>query len=314
MVGTSPFGLYFDTATLYYRAYFAVPESITAPDGTPSGAIRGFLDMVSTLVKTYGADDLVFAWDDDWRPQWRVDLVPSYKTHRLEDPNDESNTEEVVPDTLSPQIDAIASIIDAIGLIRIGEIGHEADDILGALAKKARGPIGVVTGDRDLYQLADDERSHVVVSITRGVKKLVNVTDEWLTESYGIKGSQYVDYATLRGDASDGLPGAKGIGEKTAATLIANYGDLDGILQAAHDDSTPLKPGVRASLLGHEDYLKKARKVVTVRSDAKLPKSLAVPSAVADVEALTELVNEWGIATHVNRLLKVLNLEKIQIA
>ena len=314
MVAASPFGLYFDTATLYYRAFFAVPESITAPDGTPSGAVRGFLDMVSALVKTYGADDLVFAWDDDWRPQWRVDLVPSYKTHRLEDPTDVTATEEVVPDTLSPQIDAIAAIIDAIGLVRVGQIGHEADDILGALAKHAKGPIGVVTGDRDLYQLANDERGHVVVSITRGVKKLVNVTDEWLTEAYGVTGSQYVDYATLRGDASDGLPGAKGIGEKTAAALIATYGDLAGILAAARDSSTPLKPGVRKSLLDHEEYLKKARKVVTVRSDAKLPRSLAVPAQIADRDGLTELVVEWGIAAHVNRLLKVLNLEKIQIA
>lgn len=314
MVKQAPFGLYFDTATLYYRAYFAVPESIVAPDGTPSGAIRGFLDMVTTLVKTYGADDLVFAWDDDWRPQWRVDLIPSYKTHRLEDPSDLTSSDEVVPDTLSPQIDAIAAILDAIGLVRIGEIGHEADDILGALAKKAQGPIGVVTGDRDLYQLADDQRAHVVISITRGVKKLVNVTDVWLTETFGITGAQYVDYASLRGDASDGLPGAKGIGEKTAATLVNTYGDLPGVLKAAKDDGSALKPSVRNSLLAHEDYLLKARKVVTVRDDAKLPKSIRVPSEIADREGLTELVTDWGILNHVNRLLKVLNLEKIQIA
>ncbi len=314
MVAKKPFGLYFDTATLYYRAFFAVPESITAPDGTPSGAVRGFLDMVSTLVKTYGADELVFAWDDDWRPQWRVDLVPSYKTHRLEDPADVTSSSEEVPDTLSPQIGAIADLIDAVGLSRIGEIGHEADDVLGALAKRAKGPIGVVTGDRDLYQLANDKKGHVVISITRGVKKLVNVTDEWLVESYGVNGAQYVDFATLRGDASDGLPGAKGIGEKTAAGLISSFGDLKKILAAAHNESTVMKPAVRSSLIAHEEYLHKARQVVTVRNDAVLPDSIAVPHKIKDLEALTELAIEWGVVQHVNRLLKVLNLGKIQIA
>lgn len=307
-------GLYFDTATLYYRAFFAVPETITAPDGTPSGAVRSFLEMVTALVKTYDFDDIVFAWDDDWRPQWRVDLVPSYKTHRLEDPMDQSLTEEVVPDLLSPQIDAIAQILDAIGLSRIGEDGHEADDILGALAHRARGPIAVVSGDRDLFQLANDEKSHVVVSITKGVRNLVNVSDEWLREKYGILGSQYVDFATLRGDASDGLPGAKGIGEKTAANLIIEYGNLDGIIAAAHDESSALKPSVRASVLANEDYLKRAQTVVSVRTDAYIPDDISAPQQVSDLETLTDLIIDWGIEAQVNRLLRALNIEKVRIA
>lgn len=307
-------GLYFDTATLYYRAFFAVPETITAPDGTPSGAVRSFLEMVTALVKTYESDDVVFAWDEDWRPQWRVDLVPSYKTHRLEDPSDVSQTEEVVPDLLSPQIDAIAQILDAIGLSRIGQVGHEADDILGALAHRAKGPISVVSGDRDLFQLANDEKQHVVVSITKGVRNLVNVSDEWLREKYGITGAQYVDFATLRGDASDGLPGAKGIGEKTAANLIIEYGNLEGIIAAAHDDTSVLKPSVRASVLAHEDYLKRAKTVVSVRTDAYIPDDISSPLKVVDLETLTDLIIDWGIEAQVNRLLRALNIEKVRIA
>ena len=303
--------LYFDTATLYYRAFFAVPESITAPDGTPSGAVRGFLDMVSAIAKQFPPNQVVFAWDDDWRPQWRVDLIPSYKLHRIdEESSDQPDAAfEVVPDALSPQIDAISMILDSIGIPRVGQIGHEADDVLGALVSKTTQPCDVVTGDRDLFQLVSDEKDVRVISITKGVKNLEVVDDEYLANRYGIIGEQYADFSMLRGDPSDGLPGVKGIGEKTAAKLITEHIDVSGLISAAKNSDVPLAPAVRRNLLESQSYMKAAGKVVRVKTTAKLPKRLDLPTQVLDPRSLDELTQAWGIERQIKRFLKTLNIE-----
>jgi len=303
--------LYFDTATLYYRAFFAVPESITAPDGTPSGAVRGFLDMVSAIAKQFPPIQVVFAWDDDWRPQWRVDLLPSYKLHRVdEESSDQSDAAfEVIPDALSPQINAISLILDAIGLPRIGQVGHEADDVLGALVSKTNEPCDVVTGDRDLFQLVDDQANVRVISITKGVKNLEVVDDSYLRNRYGITGSQYADFSMLRGDPSDGLPGVKGIGEKTAAKLITEFSDVQGLIAAANDSTISLAPAVRRNLLDSQTYMKAAGKVVRVKTSARLPKSLECPRQVKDSQSLSEITDAWGIERQVKRFLKTLNID-----
>ena len=305
--------LYFDTATLYYRAFFAVPESIVAPDGTPSGAVRGFLDMVSSIVKQFPAKEVVFAWDDDWRPQWRVDLVPSYKLHRVdEEVSDQPDAAfEVIPDALSPQISAISLILDAIGLPRLGQQGHEADDVLGALVAKSAGGCDVVTGDRDLFQLVSDRESNRVISITKGVKNLEVVDDAYLSSRYGITGAQYADFSMLRGDPADGLPGVKGIGEKTAAKLINEHVDIIGLIAAAKDDAIVLAPAVRRNLLESESYMKAAGKVVRLKTTARLPKSLLLPKVVKDPDSLALLVNAWGVEKHVARLLKTLDINSV---
>lgn len=298
--------VYFDTATLYYRAYYAVPESITAPDGTPSGAVRGFLDMVSTLLTQFPPQDVVFAWDDDWRPAWRVALVPSYKTHRAED--SDGVEIEVVPDTLGPQIDAIRQILDAIGVPRIGQEGYEADDILGSLVHQRQGATSVVTGDRDLFQLVDDENDVQVISIIKGVKNLEVIDDDYLINRFGVSGRQYVDYATLRGDASDGLPGVKGVGEKTASSLISEFGSLKNLEAAIASGQAVLKPAVKERIVSHADYIEAATQVVRTRIDAKLPKSLALPKKVASPADVDFLTHDWGIERQVTRLLKTLNI------
>lgn len=305
--------LYFDTATLYYRAFFAVPESIVAPDGTPSGAVRGFLDMVSAIAKQFPAKQVVFAWDDDWRPQWRVDLVPSYKLHRVdEEMSDQADAGfEVIPDSLSPQIGAIRHILDAIGLPRLGQLGHEADDVLGALVAESTGPCDVVTGDRDLFQLVSDRENKRVISITKGVKNLEIVDDAYLQNRYGITGAQYADFSMLRGDPSDGLPGVKGIGEKTAAKLINEHVDIAGLVAAAKDAATTLPPAVRRNILESQAYMKAAGKVVRVKTSARLPKSLLLPKAVKDPESLTLLMTAWGVEKHVGRLLKTLGVSSV---
>jgi 5'-3' exonuclease len=306
-------GLFFDTATLYYRAFFAVPESIVAPDGTPSGAVRGFLDMVSAIAKQFPANQVVFAWDDDWRPQWRVDLVPSYKLHRVdEEVSDQPEAAfEVIPDALSPQIGAISYILDAIGLPRIGQLGHEADDVLGALVAKSTAPCDVVTGDRDLFQLVSDQEEKRVISITKGVKNLEVVNDSYLQNRYGITGAQYADFSMLRGDPSDGLPGVKGIGEKTAARLINEHIDVVGLIAAAKDDSTVMPPAVRRNILDSQAYMKAASKVVRVKTSARLPKSLLKPKAVKDPASLALLTAAWGVEKQVARLLKTLGISSV---
>ena len=303
--------LYFDTATLYYRAFFAVPESIVAPDGTPSGAVRGVLDMVSSIVKQFPAKEVVFAWDDDWRPQWRVDLVPSYKLHRVdEEVSDQPDAAfEVIPDALSPQIGAISLILDAIGLPRLGQQDHEADDVLGALVAKSAGGCDVVTGDRDLFQLVSERNR--VISITKGVKNLEVVDDAYLVNRYGITGAQYADFSMLRGDPSDGLPGVKGIGEKTAAKLINEHVDISGLIAAAKDDATALAPAVRRNILESQNYMKAAGKVVRLKTTARLPKSLLLPKVVKDPESLALLATAWGVEKHVARLLKTLDISSV---
>jgi len=301
-------GLYFDTATLYYRAFFAVPESIVAPDGSPSGAVRGFLDMVSTLHQQFPSEVVVFAWDDDWRPQWRVDLVPSYKTHRLENVDEQGISIEEVPDALSPQVEAIAGILDAIGLPRIGEMGFEADDILGSLVDQYDIPADVVTGDRDLFQLVDDGADVRVISITKGVKKLEVFDDQALVDKYGIVGHHYADFSLLRGDAYDGLPGVKGIGEKTAAKLISEHKTVVALLDAANDETSSLAPAVRKNLIASSDYIHAATQVVRTRTDASLPGITELPKEVHSPEMLGQLVDQWGITRQVERLLKTMQI------
>ena len=303
-------GLYFDTATMYYRSFFAVPESVTAPDGTPSGAVRGFLEMATAFIKTNPAKEIVFAWDTDWRPQWRVDLISSYKAHRVDELAVEDGYEEI-PDNLSPQISAISQILDAIGIARVGQNDFEADDILGTLVNRVVKDAIVVTGDRDLFQLVSDKNKIRVISMNKGMKNLETITDAYLLERYGISGNQYVDFAVLRGDSSDGLPGVKGIGEKTAADLIIRYKDLSKLLQAAKKDDPAIKPGAKANLVASEDYIQAAKKVVSVRSDAKLPKSLLSPTKIKNKVELSFCANDWGVSKQVNRLLDALGLDSI---
>lgn len=147
-----------DTASLYFRAYFGVPESVKAPDGTPVNAVRGLLEFIDRLVKDHRPDDLVACMDADWRPQWRVDPIPSYKAHRVAEEHEAGPDDEEVPDTLSPQVPVIEDVLDALGIARVGVEAYEADDVIGTFTGRATGPVDIVTGDRDLYQLVDDKR------------------------------------------------------------------------------------------------------------------------------------------------------------
>jgi 5'-3' exonuclease len=297
-----------DTASLYVRAYFGVPDSVRAPDGTPVNAVRGLLDFITRLVQDHRPDDLVACWDDDWRPQWRVDLIPSYKAHRVAEVTEPGRPDqEEIPDTLGPQVPVIVDVLDALGIARVGAAGFEADDVIGTLSSRAAGPVDIVTGDRDLFQLVDDGRGVRVLYPRKGVGDCDLVDEELIRTKYGVRADQYADFAALRGDASDGLPGVKGIGEKTAAQLITDYGDLAGVRAAAADRTSRLTPAKRRGVVEAAEYLDVAPTVVRVARDVPLPEfSPALPAAPRDPEALMGLVERWGLGGAVGRMLPVL--------
>ena len=299
--------LLLDTASLYFRAFFGVPDSVKAPDGTPVNAVRGLLDFITRLVGEYQPTHLACCWDNDWRPQWRVDLIPSYKAHRVELVVPGGSDVEEVPDPLEAQIPVIEAVLEAFGIAVVGADGYEADDVIGTLATGAGMPVDVVTGDRDLFQLVDDEAQVRVLYTARGVGKHERVTNDWVREKYGIDGHQYADFAALRGDASDGLPGVAGVGEKTAATLLGRFGDLAGIVAAAEDPASDLAPGPRRKVKDAADYLLVAPKVVAVARDIDLgTPDLTLPRTPADPEGLVALSEKWGLGGSVTRLVETL--------
>jgi 5'-3' exonuclease len=245
--------------------------------------------------------------DADWRPQWRVDLIPSYKAHRVAQEVPEGSDVEEIPDTLSPQVPVIEAVLDALGIARIGVPDYEADDVIGTLTGLAPGPVDIVTGDRDLFQLVDDARGVRVLYPLKGVGNLDIVDAAWLRAKYGVDGSGYADLALLRGDPSDGLPGVPGVGEKTAAKLLEAYGDLAGIMAAAADPLSRITPAQRKRLVEAREYVAVAPKVVRVAGDVPLPPfDPALPKEPADPEVLEALAERWGLGGSLQRLLGVL--------
>ena len=309
----SPRLLLLDTASLYFRAFYGVPDTLKTPDGRPVNAVRGLLDFIAHLVQTYSPSHLVCCWDNDWRPQWRVELIPSYKAHRVAGGGDtvvaemaSTSAGESAPDALAAQVPMILDTLAALGIPVVGLDHYEADDVIGTLAERSPMPTDVVTGDRDLFQLVDDEKPVRVLYIARGVGKHEVVDDAWIRAKYGIPAAAYVDYATLRGDASDGLPGVAGIGEKTAASLLTSYGDLGGILEAASRPASPVAGGIRSKLGAAIDYLAVAPTVVAVART--LPIDLdwdeaRLPGEPAHPERFRELTEQLGLSGSAARVL-----------
>ncbi len=306
---TAQYSQLFDTASLYFRAFYGLPATLIARDGRPVNAVRGLLDFLARFITDYSPDRIACCWDNDWRPAWRVALVPSYKAHRVAGPsvtparNGGPRFVEEVPDDLTAQVPLIVDVLDALGVPIVGADGYEADDILATLAARAPGPVDVITGDRDLFQLVDDDRAARVLYVARGVGRHERVTDAWLAAKYGVTGAQYVDFATMRGDASDGLPGVKGIGEKTAASLLARYGDLEGIVEHAGE----LAPGVARAVREHIDYLGAASHVVACARDVALPEvDLTRPRTPRHPERFAALAEELNLGGSAERIVKAL--------
>ena len=287
-----------DTASLYFRAFFGVPDTVRAPDGTPVNAVRGLLDMISRLVRARHPTRLVACWDADWRPAFRVAAVPSYKAHRLAP----DGASEQTPPALAVQVPVIEEVLHAAGLAVAGQPGFEADDVIGTLAARSPDPVDVVTGDRDLFQLVDDARGIRVIYTVRGLLNMDVIDEAAVSGKYGIPGRAYADFAALRGDPSDGLPGVPGVGEKTAAALIRTFGSIGGITAALDAGHGGFPRGSRDKLEAAREYLDIAPSVVRVRDDVPLPPvDGRLPATPADAVRLKELGERWGLGSSLTR-------------
>lgn len=294
-----------DAASLYFRAFHGIPaDSMKAPDGKPVNAVRGLLDSIAYLITARRPDRLVACMDYDWRPAFRVALLPSYKSHRLANP---ATGAQKVPFALQAQEPIIPDVLDALGIAHVGAAGFEADDVIGTLAERDAGPVEVVSGDRDLFQLVDDTRGVRIVYIGRGVRKYEVIDEKAVTRKYGIPGRAYAEFATLRGDPSDGLPGVEGIGGSAAATMITRFGDIESLLNAVINPDSDMSPSIRRRLFDASDYLEAAPAVVRVRRDVPLPElDDALPRSPREPERLLELSDRWNLGPSLNRALNAL--------
>ena len=309
--------LLLDGASMWFRSYFGVPSSIKSPDGRPVNAVRGFIDSMAVVITQQKPSRLAVCLDLDWRPQFRVDLIPSYKAHRVaeEEPAGEPDVEEV-PDDLTPQVDMIMELLGAFGIPTAGAPGFEADDVLGTLAAQERdNPVVVVSGDRDLLQVVADEPVPVkVLYLGRGLSKATLFGPAQVAEQYGVPieraGPAYAELALLRGDPSDGLPGVPGVGEKTAATLLAQHGSLEHIVAAANDPKSKMAKGIRTKLKSATDYIEAAETVVRVATDAPVTLSTPtdeLPLHAANPQRTAELATRYGVGSSISRLQKALD-------
>jgi 5'-3' exonuclease len=289
-----------DTASLYYRAFYGMPETVTAPDGTPVNAIRGLLDAIGRLVRDHQPQRLVACLDASWRPSFRVAAIPSYKAHRAE-----PDGTEQAPPALVVQIPLITQVLDAAGIALAEHDDYEADDVIGTLAGRAAGNgtgVDVVTGDRDLFQLVDDSRGIRVLYTVKGLSKLDVIDEAAVSDKYHIPARAYADFAVLRGDPSDGLPGVPGIGEKTAAALITAFGSLDALKHALDAGHGGFPSGTRKKLEAARGYLDVAPPVVAVAVDVPLPEvGGTLPAQPPDPGLLSEMGEALGLGSSLSR-------------
>ena len=307
-----------DLAGIYFRAFHGVPASTVGPDGRPVNAVRGTLDIVRRVILDGQPTRVIACLDLDWRPAWRVDLIPTYKSHRVAESGksqplvDGETAVEEVPADLSPQIPVLLEVLAAVGITTAGAAGFEADDVIGTLAARERvDPVEVVTGDRDLFQLARDEPTPVRVRyIGAGMSKVQVLDTAGVAAKHGIPVGRYPDFAALRGDPSDGLPGVPGVGDKTAAGLVSTYGSIESLVEAIIDPSSPMTKTQRAKLTPALGYLRVAPKVVRVATDAAVTLNPSgngrLPSTPVDPDRLLELSKQYGLNSPLTRLIDAL--------
>ena len=251
-----------DAPSLFYRALFSTPDSVTTPEGQPINAAHGFFRMLARLVADHDPDRIACAADASWRPRWRVELVDSYKDFRAAP----GSAQEAAEARLASQVPVLYGFLEMCDIAVVGHPEHEAEDVIGTLAQRASGRVLIFSGDRDLFQLVRDPEVAVLFPI-RGVSNVAVVDEAYVEKRYGIPGRAYRDFAVLRGDPSDGLPGVRGIGEKIAAALVKRYGSIDEVLEAAEAEapSVPL-----AKVRREADYVRRASRVVSIVTDLPL--------------------------------------------
>jgi len=278
-----------DSASLWYRAYFGMPDTLVSPSGLQVNAIRGYLDMTSKLINLYKPNRIVACLEGDWRPSWRVELFPDYKMNRL----DESGEEEE-PDTLSPQIPILLDLLEALGIPMEGVDDDEADDLMATFDVSQPGTERIVTGDRDLFQLVDDKRDVKVVYLAKGIANHDLIDLKWIEQKYEIPGDRYGLFAMIRGDASDGLPGIKGIGEKGAASIARQFTNLDEVMKAASNDDERLTTNIRKKLLESAEYAKIAPKLVGCAKDVSIPEmKIDLPNKPLNTQKIQGMKEEF---------------------
>jgi 5'-3' exonuclease len=282
-----------DVSSLMYRAYFAMGDSVKAPDGTPVGALHGYLDMVARLIVSRRPEETVHAYDHEWRPSARTDIYPGYKSNRPPDPVD-----------LPPQFELLRRVLEPTGMVQAQTRGWEAEDAIAAFCLDAKDEdrLEIVSGDRDLIQLVRDPVVRLLYTL-RGVSELADYDEAGVLEKYGVPAARYADFAILRGDPSDALPGVKGVGEKTARALVQTYESIPEMLEDAargHPAPGPLagKPGARARLLDAAGYLADMERLVPPNGEAPLD----LWGGERDDAALHDLGEELGLRGPVQRL------------
>lgn len=303
--------LLLDSASLWYRAFYGLPQSMVSPSGQPVNAIRGYLDSIARMVVTYQPDRIVACLDGDWRPSWRTDLIPEYKANRIEEASDDGSLSDAAEELeiLEAQVPVIMEVLDAIGIPLIGIDDYEADDVIATLSVREPGPTFIVTGDRDLFQLVDDKRKVKVAYIAKGISQHELVDLKWIKNRYEIPGDRYALFATFRGDPSDGLPGARGIGPKGAATIANSFATINEVIEAANNSNSKLSASLQKKVLESAEYLRKAEIVVNCVDDLRLPKGpFNLPKKVVNSKALETLAKSYGIDSSVKRLLSALEL------
>ncbi len=287
-----------DAPSLFYRALFSTPDTVTTPDGKPINAAHGFFRMLARLVADHDPDYIACAADESWRPQWRVELLESYKDFRAAP----GSAQEAAEERLASQVPVLYGFLEMCDVAVVGHPEAEAEDVIGTLAERAPGRVVIFSGDRDLFQLVRDPQVAVLFPV-RGVSQLAVVDEAYVAERYGIPGRAYRDFAVLRGDPSDGLPGVKGIGEKIAAALVARYGSIDAILDAAAGEnaSVPL-----AKVRREADYVRRAAQVVAIRTDLPIePVDLTRPRDLP-ADAIAAAAEQVGLRGPISALLDAL--------
>lgn len=299
-------GLLLDVSSLTYRAFFAMGNAVSSPAGRPIGALHGYLDMVARLIVSRRPDEVVHAYDHEWRPSARTDIYPAYKANRPPE-----------PEGLPEQFVLLRQVLDLTGMTQVQTLGWEAEDAIGSVCADAleTDRIEIVSGDRDLIQLVRDPVVKLLFTL-RGVSELGEFDEASVLAKYGVPAGRYAEFAILRGDPSDGLPGVRGVGDKTARALIQTYGSLAELLDDAAADPGPgtgpgpatgpigVKPALRARLLESTDYIAAMQRLVPVNAEAPLDRW----SGERDDPALEALADEFGLRGPVQRLRAALDL------
>jgi 5'-3' exonuclease len=282
-----------DTSSMMYRAFFALPASITDGRGQPVNALHGYLDMTARLIGAREPEEVIHVYDADWRPAPRVALFSGYKDNRPPD-----------PDGLPEQFELLREILDAFGMMQAEAPGWEAEDAIGALCARSseNDRVDIVTGDRDLIQLIRDPVVRVLFT-RKGVSELDILDEAAVVAKYGVPADRYVDFAILRGDPSDGLPGLYGVGEKTARTLVNAYPTIDALLEdarAAQRQRAPLQRSakLRAVVRDSSNYLDAMRRLVPIRTDV----SVETSTSERDDARLDELAERYKLTGPTGRL------------